>query len=173
MTRRLFPPFSPLTVGLLHRTLSPLTRRPLGRCWQRVARITVLSVVGSMCSSACVTRRWQSYWAWNDPGFSAESRCSAVPESPSHLSVTIYDIPGYPLPGVTVRVSSSVEAKSDGWLTDEKGEVEIPVSVGHCRVDVELRGFRPAHYELEIPPGTQCSVSFELDLVGSDVATVV
>jgi hypothetical protein len=59
-------------------------------------------------------------------------------------------------------VSSS--ATSGQLQTNDKGEVEVAVAAGHCRVDVELLGFRPAHYDLEIPTEAQCSVSFELDL---------
>jgi hypothetical protein len=129
-------------------------------------------LLGSIVSSACIMRPGHDYWAWNDSGFSSQTLCSAIPgDGVARLRVVVRDPTGAAVAGSTVRIGVS-GGPSESFTTDVHGEAAIPVQPGHCHIDVEFLGFRPAHYDLEIPPGKQCDVTFGLDLLGSDVPTV-
>ena len=125
-------------------------------------------------SADCVRHHDKHYWAWNDPGFWAGSRCTASPQAAGpHIRVRVSDTVGFALPGAKVQAIQSESVKSEELESDEKGEVEIPVSPGRWRVHVVLPGFRPATYDLEVGAGSDCRVCFELDLADSSVETVV
>ena len=124
-------------------------------------------------SADCVPRHDKFYWAWNDPGFWAGSRCAAGPETAgARIRVRVSDSVG-PLPGAKVQAIQSESVKSEEFESDAKGEVEIPVSPGRWRVRVVLPGFHPGTYDLEVGAGSECRVCFELDLADSSVETVV
>lgn len=147
---------------------SPPTRYPSGR--SRSAAVAVALAVSALLQG-CVTRHGTGYWAWNDPGFWSESRCTPDPDGAALLRIRVADSTGSALPGASIRVSRSASQASE-VLTDVEGEAQVAVSPGHWHVAVELLGFRSAHYDLEVPSGTHCRVTFELDLAGSDVTTV-
>ena len=152
---------------------SPLTRGPLGDLRRRLGVFAIGCVIGAIFSSACVIRSGHNYWAWNDPGFSSEARCSLIPEGGVvRLRVVVHDPTGSPVPDATVRASQRSGKQIEAFNTDDQGAVSIPVESGRCHVDVECLGFKPAHYDLDIPPGRQCDITFGLDLAGSDVLTV-
>lgn len=121
----------------------------------------------------CVTRHGAGYWAWSDPGFWSESRCGAVAaEHATFLCVRVSDSMGYALPGAKVRAWQSGTVGTGEFESDPRGRVQIPVAAGHWHVGVELPGFHPGQHELDVLPGTECCVKFELELADSSTVTV-
>jgi hypothetical protein len=124
-------------------------------------------------SLGCVTRHGTGYWAWNDPGFWSESSCGvAAGEKATVLCVRVADSFGSALQGAKVRAWQSAAISAGEFESDPRGRVQIPVVAGHWHVSVEILGFHSGQHEVDVLPGTQCCVRFELELADSSNLTV-
>ena len=123
--------------------------------------------------AGCVTRHGTGHWAWSDPGFWSDARCGAVTaDGATILCVRVADSFGGALTGARVQAWQSGGARTGEFESDERGRVQIPVAPGRWHVSVELPGFHAGRSDIDLLPGTQCCVRFELDLADSSTVTV-
>jgi hypothetical protein len=137
---------------------SPLTRHPLGG-FAQVSGVLLLSSLGSLIG--CETIGGRLYWAGT--GFAARVACETTAVSEKHLRVDVRDWMGLHLPGASVRVSQAGSVGM-GYMTDERGIVDVPVVPGPWVVEVSLGGFYSGWRSVDVSDVGRCTVTFYLRL---------
>ena len=115
--------------------------------------------------SGCEVYHGKMYWAGQSPGYQLEKTCAPadVDSKPSVRVEVTDDKEKIPLRGASVRLGRKVGARF-AFVTGEAGYAEVGVGPGTWEVDVTLRGYRSAHYVLELPEGQACTLAFRLSI---------
>ena len=142
---------------------SPLSRQPLGRLQQFAGLIPVF--IGCVSLLGCESFKGRLYEIGKAPRFAVESHCEAIQSGTgSFVRVDARDWQDAVLPGVSIRLSGSVNGRTLHYETDAHGLVNAWVDPGEWRVDAALRGFSSAWVNLQVPADQACTVKLQLRL---------